>query len=136
MRPITFDEAVEQKAKSVPEWVVDVWNQLIAQNFNQGRSSFKQKALVEALMTRWREEDPVSAIEMQARLTLRSEAKPTLAFAHEALDQLWVGRRADIFKTGYCDLEPLYRAAGWRVVHDKPAYNETYDAYFKFTKGG
>ena len=43
-------------------------------------------------------------------------------------------RRTEIFARCYLDVEPIYRAAGWTVHYDKPAYNETYDASFTFTK--
>ena len=42
--------------------------------------------------------------------------------------------RDKIFKKGWLDFEDLYRKAGWCVVYERPAYYETWDAYFKFTK--
>lgn len=42
--------------------------------------------------------------------------------------------RSTLFNKGYLNVEPAYRKAGWKVRYDKPAYNETYDAYFEFTK--
>jgi hypothetical protein len=42
-------------------------------------------------------------------------------------------RRA-VFDNGYLNIEEAYRAAGWNVVYDKPAYNETYTANWTFTK--
>lgn len=38
-----------------------------------------------------------------------------------------------LFKKGYMDFEPLFEKAGWNVYYDKPGYNESYEAYFKFT---
>jgi hypothetical protein len=38
-----------------------------------------------------------------------------------------------IFDRNYLDIEDVYRGAGWVVVYDKPAYNETYEATFTFT---
>ena len=32
----------------------------------------------------------------------------------------------------WLDFEPLYRKTGWRVNFDKPAYNESYDAFYRF----
>lgn len=37
-----------------------------------------------------------------------------------------------IFEKKYMDFESLYKEAGWIVEYDKPAYNETYEAYFTF----
>lgn len=39
-----------------------------------------------------------------------------------------------VFEKGYLDIEDIYRKAGWKVEYDKPGYNETYKAYFVFTK--
>jgi hypothetical protein len=39
-----------------------------------------------------------------------------------------------IFKEKWLDLEPFYRAAGWKVVYDKPGWNETGAATFEFSK--
>jgi hypothetical protein len=38
-----------------------------------------------------------------------------------------------LFENNYLDFEDIYRNRGWDVEYDKPAYCETYDAYFKFT---
>jgi hypothetical protein len=35
---------------------------------------------------------------------------------------------------GWLDIEDLYRRAGWEVSYDKPGYNESYPATFKFSK--
>lgn len=40
--------------------------------------------------------------------------------------------RALIFRKGWLNVEEMYREAGWQVRYDKPAYNETGDAYFSF----
>ena len=42
--------------------------------------------------------------------------------------------RQDIFDKHYMDVEGIFRKAGWVVEYDKPGYNETYDATFKFSK--
>ena len=38
--------------------------------------------------------------------------------------QIW-GKR-------WLDVESAYEKAGWKVKYDKPAYNETFEAYFVF----
>ena len=40
----------------------------------------------------------------------------------------------DIYSNNWLDVEPIYRAAGWKVKYDKPAYCESYDAYFVFSR--
>jgi uncharacterized membrane-anchored protein len=42
--------------------------------------------------------------------------------------------REDLFKQRMLDIENTYRNAGWKVVFDKPGFNESYEANFKFTK--
>lgn len=51
--------------------------------------------------------------------------------AQEAGFQLLV---SDIYSSGWLDVEPLYREAGWTVEYDKPGYCETYKAFFIFRK--
>lgn len=46
------------------------------------------------------------------------------------------GNRQEIFDQHWLDVEEIYRAQGWDVVYDKPAYNESYEASFKFTPKG
>lgn len=36
------------------------------------------------------------------------------------------------FSQKYLEIEDIYRENGWKVEYDKPGYNESYDAYFKF----
>jgi len=43
-------------------------------------------------------------------------------------------RASDLFIEGWLDVEPHYRAAGWNVTYDQPAYNESYAAYYDFVK--
>ena len=42
--------------------------------------------------------------------------------------------RETVFASGWLDIEPIYQDAGWCVEYDKPGYNETYNAYYKFSK--
>jgi hypothetical protein len=39
-----------------------------------------------------------------------------------------------IYAEHMLDVEDAYRALGWKVEYDKPAYNESYAATFKFSK--
>lgn len=43
--------------------------------------------------------------------------------------------REDIYARGWLNVEPLYRAKGWKVTFDKPGYNEFYEAHFIFSRG-
>lgn len=40
----------------------------------------------------------------------------------------------EVYRRRLLDVEDTYRAAGWMVVYDQPAYCESYDAYFVFLK--
>ena len=42
--------------------------------------------------------------------------------------------KEEIFANHWFDFEPLFRKVGWDVVYDKPAYNESYEASFTFSK--
>jgi hypothetical protein len=42
--------------------------------------------------------------------------------------------RGEAFKKGYLDVESAYRKAGWKVLYDKPGFNEEYEANFTFAK--
>lgn len=39
----------------------------------------------------------------------------------------------EVLDNNWLDVEEHYRRAGWKVRHDQPAYNESYDAYFEFS---
>ena len=39
-----------------------------------------------------------------------------------------------LYENGWMDVETAYRKAGWKVVYDKPGYNETYEANYRFCK--
>lgn len=41
--------------------------------------------------------------------------------------------RHDIFDNRWLDFEPVFRAVGWKVAYDRPAYNESGVAHFMFT---
>lgn len=42
--------------------------------------------------------------------------------------------RNDIFEKHWLDVEDVYRADGWKVEYNKPAYNEDYPATFTFKR--
>ena len=42
----------------------------------------------------------------------------------------------DVYLRHLLDVEDVYRKAGWKVVYDKPGYNEDYEAFFVFSKSG
>ena len=42
--------------------------------------------------------------------------------------------RREIFDNNWLSVEDIYRAQGWKVVYDKPGFNENYPATFTFSK--
>src|SRR3989344_354790 len=42
-------------------------------------------------------------------------------------------KKKKIFDKGWLDVEQSYRAVGWSVIYDKPAYNESYEPTFRFS---
>jgi hypothetical protein len=40
--------------------------------------------------------------------------------------------RQQVFDNNWLDVEDIFRKAGWKVNYEKPAYNESYPASFKF----
>lgn len=42
-------------------------------------------------------------------------------------------KRQAIFDDHFLDVEEVYRDSGWKVEYDKPAFNESYPATFKFS---
>ncbi len=48
----------------------------------------------------------------------------------ESVDEL----RKQLFEKGWLDVEPIFKKAGWDVEYDKPGYNESYPATFKFSR--
>lgn len=44
--------------------------------------------------------------------------------------------RAEVVRRHLLDVESVYQAADWEVTYDKPGWNETYRAFFVFTRPG
>ena len=44
-----------------------------------------------------------------------------------------MGIQREQFDLRWLNVEDLYRNMGWIVMYDSPAYNETYNAFFKFS---
>ena len=38
-----------------------------------------------------------------------------------------------LYDNHWLDFEPAFEKSGWKVVYDKPGYNESYEANFTFT---
>jgi len=94
MKPITPDEV----RKELPDEVVEIFNDLIKQNWNGHEAVVKQTEALTAITRR---------LEIEA---------------------------SEVFKRRLLDVEQAFREAGWKVEYDKPGWDETYDAFFRFSK--
>ena len=113
MNPITPSEAASQRQVFPPE-VIQAFNELIAEKYRRGTAKVLQDDVVERIAT----------------------LMNPPGFFPENDDGKDRERefRQSIFDKGWLDVEAAYRAAGWDVSFDKPAYNETYAASFLFEK--
>lgn len=62
-----------------------------------------------------------------------SVVKQSLAVARIAKKMKKTGK-ADKFDINWLNIEEVYEKNGWKVVYDKPGYNESYPATFTFSK--
>ena len=106
VQPIKPENVVERKAELLPDHVINAWNNMIARNFKNGKAVIGQNDAIEELK-----------LGMEAGIPLEQ-------------------RRAMIFEKGWLDIENVFEESGWKVVYDKPAYNENYEATFTFTPKG
>lgn len=111
VKPITVSEAERRSAEAIPDIVIEGFNTLIGRKYDRISKSAKI-TLAEAL-------DYISAA-MAAEFGI---AGATISeYRRSLLDNHWM------------DVEDIFRAAGWQVHFDKPAYNESYESYYEFSK--
>ena len=101
VEPILPSEVQEIKNSQIPDYIIEAFNELIAENWNMHKSLILQK-------------DAMSRVLEKAPEGVTSE---------------------EIFANKWFDIEPLFRSKGWKVKYDKPAYCETYEPSFEFSKG-
>jgi hypothetical protein len=104
VQPITPQEALELKITTIPDEVIEVVNQMLAERMTKNPRIFLlQKDIV-------------------ANVILRMSTTGKVVTSRMIYDNHWM------------DFEPFYEKAGWKVVYDKPGYCESYEANFTFTK--
>jgi hypothetical protein len=86
----------------LPEFVIEAFNELIQKNFQKTRGGGYSTIL---------QKDAMASILAKS---------PTPIVTQKVYDERWL------------DVEDFYRASGWKVEYDKPAYNESYEPSFKF----
>ncbi len=92
---------------TLPAVVIDVFNELIAREWDGHRAVVLQTDAAELIAQR-----------MGAELHENPQC-----------------RRAVAFERGYLDVEATFRAEGWKVEYEKGAYWETWEPFFTFRKG-
>ena len=93
-----------RKGKVIPEFVLKAVNELIQEKIgNSTIINFKQSELMAKLL-------------MKKHIIMEDDLYIKLIYDHHWLD-----------------FEGVYRDAGWHVVYDSPAYNESYEANFTFS---
>ena len=107
VKPITPQEAEEARrnANAVPSFVIEAVNKLLKKKWDGKKAIITQEEII-------------------------NEMKPSNVLGLENGARF----RAKVFSNHWLDFEGLYREFGWKVEYDKPAYYESYKAYFKFTK--
>jgi hypothetical protein len=104
IEPLTPNEVSKYRIDSIPSYVIDAFNKLIAKYWSEPN---KQSIVMQD-----------SAVQMIKELASQS-------LGLELTNNF-------IFDNNMLDIEALYRSKGWTVVYDKPAYNESYEASFTF----
>ena len=107
MERLTAENIDKMAAEAFPEWVLDITDSLIASKWRKKRATLKFKEVREALMIELRKQKP------------------------EEDDGKLCNMISD---NGWIDIEEYYRTVGFKVEVDNPAYNESYEGYFTFTK--
>ena len=105
VKPITPQEVEEARKNDIPSFVIEAVNKLLKKKWDG------QKAII-------------------AQDEIISEMKPSYVLGLEN----GVRFRAKVFSNHWLDFEEIYEESGWKVEYNKPSYDESYGAYFKFTK--
>jgi len=95
--PIKPGDVVKVKQGTIPDAVIEAFNELIVKKFDGRSATVRQDEVISLLVTKG----------------LKEEA---------------------IYENGWLDVEGIYEKSGWEVAYDKPGYNESYAAFFVFTK--
>ena len=111
VQPIKPADVVEAKKKYIPDFVIEAVNKCIAKHLYDGRAQFTVEEVVDLI---------VNTKYPPHRMTDMGGDTEALEF------------RRSLFTNRWLDIEAIYRANGWSVTFDRPAYNETYKAFWIF----
>lgn len=68
-----------------------------------------------------------------AEIALRFSGKSATVYQKDVMNHLnKIYTENQIFDSGWLNVEEAYEHCGWDVTYDKPGYNESYGASYKF----
>ena len=105
VKPITPEGAGIKKIETLPDFVIQAFNDTIVKNLANNYSSFK-----------------VMEVSDHMRDLATSSGMNAIEFDKRAEKEHWY------------DVEPFYQAAGWKVKYDSPDRDSSFDPYFIFSK--
>ena len=101
---ITPEEAEKAKRSSIPDYVFQAFNELLAENFYDVGTIIYQHEVLKRILSLY-----PSIIENDKDSIVNS-----------------------LFINHWLDVEKFYERAGWKVTFYKPSYYEDFDPYYKF----
>lgn len=107
VKAITPNDIPSAKLTTIPEFVLEAFNELVAAHFSEGEADFTQEDVVERILSK----------------------VPSNGTSGSRLS------RGDIFDRGWLNVEEIYEEAGWDVEYEKPIgyAGESFAAHFTFT---
>lgn len=108
--PISPGEAKKLKAHLIPTFMYQAVNELLVARYDDHAACvIKETELLERAYNRWKQQE-----------TNVPETFET--FKRMVYDRHWL------------DFEDAYKQQGWNVIYDRPGYDETYGAFYKFSR--
>ena len=105
IKPWSPAEVAAKARDSLPDFVIAAVNQLLAENYRNGRADL--------------------TVDTVARAIHRLDPAP---------GDYGISYRSYLNDKGWLDFEPAFRAVGWVVIFDKPGLDESYDSFWRFTR--
>jgi len=109
--PIKPDDIVKARKNTLPDEIIQALNTLLTKKFNGYNAIIMQNDVVD----------------LAIKLILEARKEEITGPNSDLI-------RTQIFENQWLDVEPIFEKFGWKVEYDKPAYNESYEANWTFTK--
>jgi hypothetical protein len=127
VKPVTPKQVLDLKYTVIPDFVVEVFNEMLIKELSGKYATLSQKEVVKAILDRME-------ADYQPIMSGHSNGDSFSTFADdESSDTRRRRNRDKIFKGNWLDIEPIFRKAGWEVSYDRPGFNETYEPTWKFS---